>query len=354
MRIGSRTLPTFLVVGTIGAVVGHLVMHVLAAVSGRSLLVTMAIGPIAVAVFFGSSLVRRRITGRESFVMQEQFALVLLVSAAVLYAAGLPVLEYLDFLTAGLAAFLVFGRIGCTLVGCCHGVPTSLGIVYPPECHGPDGPYPRRLPVQLISAACWVVLAILAATLSLSRAPGTAMAVVLILHGELRVGLEVLRGDSRRHVLGLSVGQIFALAGIAAGLILLRVGAGTTTGELVLFAVGAGLALLIAVKPHVWFSDAGNARPPEHAAMLLDELVVRSSDAVRTRSFGEVTIGARTTRAGLEVSLSSTRAPMARADAILWFEALLDHRFEPDEMVRSHRGVWIALARPPIGPARPK
>jgi phosphatidylglycerol:prolipoprotein diacylglycerol transferase len=45
----------------------------------------------------------------------------------------LPIRRYLDVLAIGLMLTLVFGRIGCTLNGCCYGKPTDLpwGIRFP-------------------------------------------------------------------------------------------------------------------------------------------------------------------------------------------------------------------------------
>jgi prolipoprotein diacylglyceryltransferase len=70
------------------------------------------------------------VTGTQSLTFYHDALAVLAVSAAATAALGLPVLAHLDLTAAGLMLLLAWGRIGCTLVGCCHGRPARRGVVY--------------------------------------------------------------------------------------------------------------------------------------------------------------------------------------------------------------------------------
>jgi hypothetical protein len=63
--------------------------------------------------------------------------------ALTLWTLGEPVLPYLDVVSAALCFFLVAGCVGCTMVGCCHGHPSPLGVVYNEGC-AREG-FPRHL-----------------------------------------------------------------------------------------------------------------------------------------------------------------------------------------------------------------
>src|SRR5262249_36262493 len=44
-----------------------------------------------------------------------------------------PLLPYLDVVILGIGAFLACGRVGCLMVGCCHGRPSNWGVSYRQE-----------------------------------------------------------------------------------------------------------------------------------------------------------------------------------------------------------------------------
>ena len=121
---------------------------------GGSLLVLLALSGVCAASFYGWALLRRRIAGRESYVAFEHVWVALLASAGAASLFGAPVLASLDAVSLGLATFLAFGRIGCLSAGCCHGLPSSVGVVYGHE-HARQG-FSRHLvgvrlfPVQIL------------------------------------------------------------------------------------------------------------------------------------------------------------------------------------------------------------
>ena len=128
-------------------------------------------------------------------------ATALAVPVAVL--TGVPVPVALDAVVAGLAALLVAGRIGCLLVGCCHGRPARWGIRYGPR-HVAAG-FPAHLAgatlIPVPAAESLLALAALAVALTGSwtgAAPGTAAAGAAVTYGTGRFVLEFWRGDGPR------------------------------------------------------------------------------------------------------------------------------------------------------------
>jgi prolipoprotein diacylglyceryltransferase len=212
-RVGSaaREAPAFRACGIAGFYAALIALVAGGLLGGLSLLVLGAVAMVSAASFFAWALLRRRITGRERLVLLEHVWFAELCVAAGLAAIGEPVLPYLDVMAVALCVFLAGGRVGCLLVGCCHGRPAAFGIRYGEEAAA-DG-FPRHLvgvrllPVPAIEAAG--LLAIGASGLvAVPFAPaGTVFTWFLAAYALMRFGLEGLRGDRRPHVLGLSVNR---------------------------------------------------------------------------------------------------------------------------------------------------
>ncbi len=132
------------------------------------------------------------------------------------------ILPVLDVLAPSLALGHAFGRVGCTLHGCCYGVvlPNQrawYGIAYPensPPCAlAPAGT--RFLPVQLIEAAgLLAIFVVLSLFFRRRKADGRVAALYLMLYSITRFTLEFWRGDMGRGTLTnaqwISVGTFFA------------------------------------------------------------------------------------------------------------------------------------------------
>jgi hypothetical protein len=140
-------------------------------------------------------------------------AVAAVVIAGLAIGGDLP--RLLDIAVIGVATFLVFGRIGCFHVACCHGRPARRGVTYD-ERHVALGLWAacaRRplLPVQLIEAV-GVALLVAAALLG-AAVPGRAAAIVSAGYAVLRFALETVRGDPVRPVgLGVSEAQWWCTA----------------------------------------------------------------------------------------------------------------------------------------------
>ena len=109
--------------------------------------------------------------------------------------------QWSDFAAPGIALGLAFGRMGCFMVGCCHGKvcpPTAEHcMIFPPDAIGVTGipVYPTQL---------WSIIANLsiAAILFFIVRPrkkfhGEVMAVFFILYSIFRITVEFWRGDPR-------------------------------------------------------------------------------------------------------------------------------------------------------------
>ena len=131
----------------------------------------------------------------------------------------LPFERLAGALALGGCAFGAIARLGCFLVGCCHGHPTTLpwGVVYPAwsaagRLYGPDvAVHPSPLYEAALLIAIAAGLAWPGTTRPVAKAAG-ALAAYLI----ARFGLDFLRGDAVRYE-GLSPAQWLALGLIVLG-----------------------------------------------------------------------------------------------------------------------------------------
>lgn len=114
--------------------------------------------------------------------------------------------------------FHAFGRIGCLLAGCCHGIPAPAGCWGVTSVLVPEGTV--LVPVQGLESLGCLLLFLLLDRLARRGWQGDRLLVVyLCLYAPLRFGLEFLRGDAARGFLGpLSTSQVLALGTFAAAL----------------------------------------------------------------------------------------------------------------------------------------
>lgn len=116
----------------------------------------------------------------------------------------MPIRIYLDVFAPALAIGHAFGRIGCFMVGCCHGRPASSGwlrfaLTFPDN---PDTFAPANIPLyptQLIEAAGELtIFLVLILFRKYKHFRGQVFALYLILYSVLRFSNEFLRGDPDR------------------------------------------------------------------------------------------------------------------------------------------------------------
>lgn len=126
---------------------------------------------------------------------------------------GARIARLVDLVTLGIGIFLVFGRLGCHAVACCHGT-LGRGVTYGPQ-HVAVGFPPRwsgraLWPVQLGEAIASGALVL--AGIACSAEPGDATLVYTLGYAVVRFILELVRGDGARpYVLGVSEAQWIAV-----------------------------------------------------------------------------------------------------------------------------------------------
>ena len=132
------------------------------------------------------------------------------------------VIPYMQSSVICIPIFHFWGRIGCFLMGCCHGkISETWGIPYTNAPYTPNGvPY---IPVQLAESVGNLVILVL--LLLYERKPRRELSnagVYLLCYGILRFGLEFLRGDAARgKFLIFSTSQWISFITIAAGITLI-------------------------------------------------------------------------------------------------------------------------------------
>jgi hypothetical protein len=251
IRIGGLRLHAFHACGVTGLFAAAAVALGLTAAQGRSPAAEALVIAIACGVFFALALATLAVSGRERLIYYHHEIAVLAVTAAVVALLGQPVRGHLDATALGLGAFLACGRVGCLMVGCCHGRVAEHGVRYGRE-HA-DAGFPsylvgvRLVPVQAFESLATAALVAVGCVLVLTGAPaGTGFAVYVGGYAVVRFGLEELRGDADRgYARGLSTAQWTSLA--LAALVALAGITGILAGDLAHALPFAALILAAAV-----------------------------------------------------------------------------------------------------------
>ncbi|MBX3744521.1 MAG: prolipoprotein diacylglyceryl transferase [Verrucomicrobiae bacterium] len=269
-----RPVPAFRTCGIVGFYLALLTLFAGGLLTGRSLVILAAVALVSGLSFFAYTYLRKWITGREELVLLEHVWFAFACNALALHLLNQPLLPYLDLISVALCPFLAMGRVGCTLVGCCHGQPSSLGIAYPESCAA-DGFPPHLVGVRLFPAPALeglgLVLIGLAGFIALPFAvPGRVFAWFLLAYAIMRFGLEGIRGDPRPHFLGLSQARWMGLAeaGLALGL-----GMGSPSAT----TVAIGFALLITLAAVLVHQHRRNP----HALLMASEHVQEMRNVAR-------------------------------------------------------------------------
>lgn len=197
--------------GFVGYIAGNLVAALLAAAWGLTLgerLISFLLPPLS---FLAVVYTARRVARRERIVFyQTTLAGVVAVALATAIIGG-NVARCIDIVVVGYGVFLVFGRVGCFSVACCHGRPSRFGVVYGHR-HVKLGFWwrwsGRRLwPVQLLESAASLILVVVGLVVGW-WAPGEPALIYCVGYGASRFAFEMVRGDSARpQIYGLSEAQ---------------------------------------------------------------------------------------------------------------------------------------------------
>jgi hypothetical protein len=202
----------FLVLGLVGFATGSGLAVVAAARSGGSPATVVGMAAVSVLTFFVVAFATKVVTGVETLTFYHHALAMALGVTVFLVGVGAPVLRNLDYAVLGLIGFLVFGRLGCTMVGCCYGRPASWGVSYGPELERQGFPHHLvgvlLLPVQAVeSLACAIIAAVAMAGIVGGWPPGLGLVWSGGAYAVARFALEFWRGDERRYRAGLSAPQ---------------------------------------------------------------------------------------------------------------------------------------------------
>jgi Prolipoprotein diacylglyceryl transferase len=157
----------------------------------------------AMLTFLGLVMATKIVTGEETIIYYHHEIAVMIVAALVLWLLRLPIVPYLDVTILGVGCFLTCGRVGCLMVGCCHGRPHGWGICYRQE-HADAGFTPyfvdvRLFPIQAVESLCVFVIVLVGSGFVLSGYPvGTTLAWYSVAYGMGRFWFEFMRGDPER------------------------------------------------------------------------------------------------------------------------------------------------------------
>ena len=203
IRLRDMPLSSFQVCGITGLGLAILLVTLFVRQRYLSTWVMAAISLAAVITLLALPMLTKIITGVEKLVYYHHEIAVLCVTTLLLWALGQPILPYLDATILGVGMFLVCGRVGCLMVGCCHGRPHRWGVCYKPEHAAEDfTPYlvgVRLFPIQLVESV-WVLITVAIGSVMVLRGgtPGVALAWYSITYNIGRFFFEFMRGDAER------------------------------------------------------------------------------------------------------------------------------------------------------------
>ncbi len=346
VHLAGRPRGAFSVVGWSGFWLAVVLVLGLSAARGLSVGLQAAIAVLAAGVYVAMAAVARRVLGRAVLIYYHHILAFLACTAALTALLGGPVLAHLDVTAAGLAVFTAVARVGCLMVGCCHGRPAAWGIAYGPEHAEKEIPgylvRVRLLPVPGFEAIACAALCIAASAAVARGAPdGTAFAIFVGGYAVVRFGLEWLRGDLLRpYARRLSEAQWTSLA-LAVG-----VAAGAAAGVLPHGVAAAAPAAILLAAAGVTITG----RAPGHDALLAAPHVAELAGRLErlAPSHPDRVVTARTSR-GLRLSRGGV-------DGLVHYTVSADRRLSAPDAEHVGRAVaWLRHPRADVelipGPA---
>jgi hypothetical protein len=215
-RFGDH-FPCFQVCGYSGFFLSFVQSLLLIRYLHLSQLTLLGITGTVVLTFYVLMMITKILAGEEVIIYYHHEIAVIVTSAVFLRLTRQPVLPYLDVLVLGLGLFLACGRIGCLVVGCCHGRPCRWGVRYGKD--PADAGFPRHLagvklfPIQAVESALALCIVAFGLHFLLGKhEPGSLLLFYVIFYGCGRFCLEFFRGDAARPYLwGFSEAQWISL-----------------------------------------------------------------------------------------------------------------------------------------------
>jgi hypothetical protein len=370
MHLLGRKWSMYQICGYSGLTLAVILAMALVMLQDLSPVVMAAITLSAVITFLALAFATKLLTGQELLIYYHHEIAVLMISALLLYLLGQPVWDYLDITILGIGTFLVCGRLGCLMVGCCHGRPHRWGVCYS-KTHAAQGfttyyVAVRLFPIQALEML-WVLGIVLVGIYQVltGQAPGTALAWYVIVYDIGRFGFEFMRGDpSRPYWLGFSEAQWISVGLMAAVAVLELAGiipltAWHVAATMVLMLIMLGLSLFRHFGSDATYRIVNVRHIKQIAEVLaLSKKTPASSGAYQWPQFDKINVG----RTLLGIQISTDRLPTAthpicqytlsnrngtlsarNADELARVILQLNHPGAPHQMVQSHPGIFHLL-----------
>lgn len=348
VRFAGRSVSAFHYCGIIGVLAAVVLAETIVIRRGGSPLIMGAVVLSSMLTFLALVAGQKVVTGEERIIYYHQEIGVMVVAWLLLRIIGEPPLLYLDATLLGIGAFDACGRVGCTMVGCCHGKPHRLGVLYRPE-HAEAG-FPRyyvgiRLfPVQMIEAILVAFASLFGAWLLWHGAPpGSGLAWYVVFYDSVRFLLEYIRGDDDRpYYAGFSQAQW--ISAILLVLVVLAEWRGLLPWHAWHAAIAAVMVLAMIVQAIVRRfvrSERERLLHPHHVREVAEALALahRSVDAIPV---AETSRGVLISAGAQHYSLSARGAPMSdeAAEILASLVRQLMHISAPTELRKGGHGVY--------------
>jgi prolipoprotein diacylglyceryltransferase/Fe-S-cluster containining protein len=312
-----KSWPAFQVCGYTGLALAILLAMTLAINAGISPWVMVVIILASVATFFALVMLTKIITGEERIISYHHIITVTAVSALILEMLSQPILPYLDVTILGVGLFIACGRVGCLIVGCCHGRPCRWGVCYG-QAHVVAGftsylKGVRLFPIQGVESLWILFIVIVGAGLILNiQQSGEALAWYVIAYGLGRFSFEFARGDADRpYYGGFSQPQWIAV------ILMICVGWAEWVDILPLhawhIAVTGGLILamvIIALKRRLQKTKKHLLRHPRHVKEIAEAIQMASHPAAmgaKPKTHNAVTQNIQVACTSMDIQISASR-----------------------------------------------
>jgi hypothetical protein len=195
IRVRGRRFYSYRLCGGTGIVLAMAAAVTLAYARNLSPWLMAAAGLLAIMACVVVLFATKIVTGEERIVNYHHLIAAVAVAALLFRLRGVPVRDYLDIFVPCLGTVTIFGRLGCFLVGCCHGRACRIGVEYSRD-HAAAG-FPQRLvgvrlfPLPLVEAV-WLTAA------TVYGLSGLGAGGYIIMHAAGRFLIEFARGDRDR------------------------------------------------------------------------------------------------------------------------------------------------------------
>lgn len=331
---------------------------------------------LAFASFYAMAMLTKIVIGQEALVFYHQLIVLTLVLTFAAWLLNQPVLLAADIAVTAVGATLTFGRIGCLMVGCCHGRPCRFGVRYSAE-HAAEG-FKARLvgvrlfPIQIVECLfAWVIVAVGCLIIWNDEEPGAAVGWFVASYCSARFCFEFARWPpSYQFKWGLSQYQwisiimtLFTISLELGGFMPYRLWHVVVMGLMLL----AAMAVILERRLRSFDKDLNHPDHVRELAAAIDSVWRETAGkGIVETTTAPARIPVNTTGLGLQISasrindltgdvhhyaISSRRERLTeeRADALAKLIARLKLSSGQTEVVKGSRGVFHLLIRPISG-----